>query len=335
MSDKKLRVALVGATGAVGEALLEVLAERDFPIAELHALGRADSGDTILFRNRPKRIRALAEFDFSQADLAFFCAGEAVASDAERAVAAGCRVIDLNPRSGLNTAWPLVVAGVNDADLSWELTPHVVAADGLVVQVALALAALADAGLQSIHLTSLEAVSGRGRQGVTELARQTARLLNAQPLEEGLFPAQMAFNVLPQIGAIEADGHTFGERLLIGELRRVLKSPSLSINVTRVQVPVFYGHAAALNVHFAQPLSAQQATDRLAEAGIEIVSDDAPGYPSPVGDSAGQDAVFAGRLRNDPDDPRGLNLWVVADNIRKGAAVNSVQIAEILIKSYR
>lgn len=331
MADaKKMRVAVVGAAGLVGEALLDVMVERDFPVTELIALGRGNAGDTVMFRGRPVPVKPLTGFDFRGVDIAFFCAGPDAAEDASRAVEAGCRVVDIGGHWRGDASVPTVVAGVNDPALEGLERPLVSSPGGLVVALAQALAALAASGLERVEVVSMEAVSGRGRAGVDELAGQSVRLLNAQSIDKkGVFPAQIAFNVLPQVAA---GGDPEAETAL--ELGRVLDLPPAAFNVTRVQVPVFHGHAAALHLGLRDPLPAARAVRLLRAAGLEHVTGHTPGYPTPVGDCAGHDEVFFGRVRNSGASGHGINLWLVADNVRKGAAVNSVQIGEILIKIY-
>ncbi|MGP0014185.1 MULTISPECIES: aspartate-semialdehyde dehydrogenase [Pseudomonas] len=323
-------IAVIGATGTVGETLVQILEERDFPVANLHLLASSESaGHSVPFRGKNVRVREVDEFDFGKVQLVFFAAGPAVTiSFAPRATAAGCTVIDL---SGALPA-PQVVPEAN---------PEVLATLGKPVQVgspsaaatalAVVLAPLKDLDIQRVTLTAALAVSSQGREAVTELARQTAELLNVRPLEPRFFDRQMAFNLLAQVGKPDAEGHVSLEKRLVSELRQLLSAPLLKISVTCIQAPVFFGDSYSVSLQTAGEvdLAAVNATLEAAE-GIELV--EAGDYPTAVGDAVGQDVVYVGRVRRGVDDPCELNLWLTADNVRKGAALNAVQLAELLIK---
>lgn len=323
-------IAVIGATGTVGETLVQILEERDFPVANLHLLASSESaGHSVPFRGKNVRVREVDEFDFGKVQLVFFAAGPAVTiSFAPRATAAGCTVIDL---SGALPA-PQVVPEAN---------PEVLATLGKPVQVgspsaaatalAVVLAPLKDLDIQRVTLTAALAVSSQGREAVTELARQTAELLNVRPLEPRFFDRQMAFNLLAQVGKPDAQGHVSLEKRLVSELRQLLAAPLLKISVTCIQAPVFFGDSYSVSLQTAGEvdLAAVNATLEAA-AGIELV--EAGDYPTAVGDAVGQDVVYVGRVRRGVDDPCELNLWLTADNVRKGAALNAVQLAELLIK---
>jgi len=323
-------IAVIGATGTVGETLVQILEERDFPVANLHLLASSESaGHSVPFRGKNVRVREVDEFDFGKVQLVFFAAGPAVTiSFAPRATAAGCTVIDL---SGALPA-PQVVPEAN---------PEVLATLGKPVQVgspsaaatalAVVLAPLKDLDIQRVTLTAALAVSSQGREAVTELARQTAELLNVRPLEPRFFDRQMAFNLLAQVGKSDAEGHVSLEKRLVSELRQLLSAPLLKISVTCIQAPVFFGDSYSVSLQTAGEvdLAAVNATLEAAE-GIELV--EAGDYPTAVGDAVGQDVVYVGRVRRGVDDPCELNLWLTADNVRKGAALNAVQLAELLIK---
>lgn len=323
-------IAVIGATGTVGETLVQILEERDFPVANLHLLASSESaGHSVPFRGKNVRVREVDEFDFGKVQLVFFAAGPAVTiSFAPRATAAGCTVIDL---SGALPA-PQVVPEAN---------PEVLATLGKPVQVgspsaaatalAVVLAPLKDLDIQRVTLTAALAVSSQGREAVTELARQTAELLNVRPLEPRFFDRQMAFNLLAQVGKPDAEGHVSLEKRLVSELRQLLAAPLLKISVTCIQAPVFFGDSYSVSLQTAGEvdLAAVNATLEAA-AGIELV--EAGDYPTAVGDAVGQDVVYVGRVRRGVDDPCELNLWLTADNVRKGAALNAVQLAELLIK---
>ncbi|KPZ01196.1 aspartate-semialdehyde dehydrogenase [Pseudomonas syringae] len=330
-------IAVVGATGTVGETVVQVLEERNFPVGNLYLLASIESaGHSVPFRGKNVRVREVDEFDFSTVRMAFFAAGPAVSrSHAEKAVAAGCTVIDL---SGAFTSAqaPNLVPEINATLLhSRGIAPCLVASPSAsATAVALALAPLRGLiDIQSVMVTACLAVSALGREGVSELARQTTELLNVRPLEARFFDRQMAFNLLAQVGTPDASGHLPLERRLVEELRELLALPSLKVSATCIQVPVFFGDSftVALRTAGAVDVAAVNAALESAE-GIELV--DAGDYPTPVGDAVGQDVVYVGRVRAGTDDSEQLNLWLTSDNVRKGAALNAVQVGELLIKDY-
>lgn len=326
-------IAVVGATGTVGETLVELLAEREFPIGTLHLLASIESaGASVPFRGKNLRVRDVAEFDFSQVRLAFFAAGEAVSrSFADRASQAGCAVIDLS--GALDDAKPLVPEA--NAGLLGELAPpyRVSSPSASAVALACALAPLASLGIERVTVTACLAVSSRGREGVNELARQTAELLNARPLEPRGVDRQVAFNLLAQVGEVDEHGHAELEKRLAGELQQLLGIEGLSVSATCALAPVFFGDSLALSVLCDSAVDVAGVRQLLETApGIELV--EAGDYPTVVGDAVGQDQVYVGRVRCAVSDPRQLNLWIASDNVRKGAALNAVQIAELLIKHY-
>ncbi|MFD2641021.1 aspartate-semialdehyde dehydrogenase [Pseudomonas japonica] len=329
-----LDIAVIGATGTVGETLVQILEERDFPVGTLYLLASSESaGSAVTFRGKNLRTRDVDEFDFAKVRLAFFAAGPAVTlSFAARATAAGCTVIDLAGALPAEQA-PAVVPEANPQVLAALPTPAVIhSPSAAAVALAVALAPLKDL-LTPLHVnvTACLAVSAQGREAVSELARQTAELLNARPLEPRFFDRQMAFNLLAQVGASDEQGHGLLERRLVRELRELLGMPLLSISVTCVQVPVFFGdsYTVTLNTSEAVDLLAVNAALEAAD-GVELV--EAGDYPTPVGDAVGQDVVYVGRVRGGIDESRQLNLWLTTDNVRKGAGLNAVQLAELLIK---
>lgn len=341
MSKKSsYKIAMVGATGAVGEAVLAILAERDFPVSELVPLASERSaGGKVDFAGKSLTVRDLAGYDFADVDIAFFSAGAAVSREhVPRATAAGAVVIDNTSEFRYQDDVPLVISEVN---------PHAVAqytARGIIanpncstMQMLVALAPIHRAvGIERINVATYQSVSGAGRSGMAELGRQTAALLNFQPVEPALFPRQIAFNVIPHIDDFQPNGYTREEMKLVWETRKILEDPGIAVNPTAVRVPVFYGHAEAVHIETRDKITAEDARELLRQAEGVVVMDErqAGGYPTPVGDAAGQDAVFVGRIREDISHERGLDLWVVSDNIRKGAALNAVQIAELLVSSY-
>ena len=324
-------IAIIGATGTLGETLVQVLEERDFPVGTLHLLASSESaGAAVAFRRKNVRVREVDAFDFSQVRLAFFAATPAVSVDfAGRARAAGCAVIDLAAAAGI----PVLVPEVNAGQLAGLAAPlHLASPGSSAVALALLLAPLRDLlPFQHLSVTACLAVSALGREAVTELARQTAELLNVRPLEPRFFDRQVAFNVLPQVGKPDAAGHLALERRLVGELRELLNMPLLKVSVSCIQVPVFFGDSFTVSLRTAAPVDLARIAAILdAAPGIERVEND--DYPTPVGDAVGQDVVYVGRLRSGVDDPTELNLWATVDNVRKGGALNAVQLAELLIK---
>lgn len=333
-------VAIVGATGAVGETLLSILAERKFPISRLIALASVRSaGDDVEFDGKSIRVLDLTEFDFAGVDIAFFSAGGAVSKiHAPRAAAAGAVVIDNTSEFRYQDDIPLIVSEVNPEALAGYTKHGIVANPNCsTMQMMVALAPIHRAvGITRINVATYQSVSGAGRSGGEELGRQTAAMLNFQSFEPDRFPVQIAFNLIPQIDVFEDNGYTREEMKMVWETRKILGDDSIAVNPTAVRVPVFFGHAEAIHVEMRESLSVERARALLEAApGVVVVDVHEPGgYPTPVTHAAGTDATYVGRIREDISHPRGLNLWVVSDNIRKGAALNAVQIAELLVRSY-
>lgn len=338
--SKNVDIAIVGVTGAVGEVMLEILEQRDFPLDQVYPLASASSaGKRVEFRGKSLVVRELAEFDFSRVQVALFCAGEAVAAEyVPRATAAGCVVIDSSARFRTDAAVPLVVPEVNPQAIAGYAAQKIIASpDATTVQLLVALKPIYDTvGIERLNLATYQAVSGSGKAGIKELAGQTANLLNARPLEPRVYDRQIAFNALARVAELEDNGYTQAEMNLVRESRKVLGDDALAINPTAVRVPVFYAHGIAVHLETRDKLSAGQARALLQQAaGVTVM--DGPGEdgcPSAVTDAANQNTVLVGRIREDISHPRGLDLWIVSDNVRKGAALNSVQIAEILVKDY-
>src|SRR5579883_254914 len=341
MSKKdKYRVAMVGATGAVGETLLAILAERKFPVAELVPLASARSaGQRVRFAGREITVQDLAKYDFNGVDIAFFSAGGKVSREhAPRAAAAGAVVIDNTSEFRYQDDIPLVVSEVNPDAVARYTTRGIIANPNCsTMQMLVALAPIhRAAGIERINVATYQSVSGAGRSGLDELGRQTAALLNFQPATPSKFPAQIAFNLIPHIDDFQDNGYTKEEMKMVWETRKILEDESIQVNPTCVRVPVFYGHSEAVHVETRVKLSANEASALLAKApGVTLVDErKAGGYPTPAGHASGKDEVFVGRIREDISHPRGLDMWIVSDNIRKGAALNAVQIAELLVRDY-
>ncbi len=329
-----VNVAIAGATGAVGEALVEILEERNFPVGELYLLASERSaGKRIQFRGKSVMVQRLDEFDFSQAQIGLFSAGGDLSAEfAPRAAAAGCVVIDNTSFFRYDDDIPLIVPEVNAHVLGEYRNRNIIANPNCsTTQMVAALKPIYDAvGITRINVATYQAVSGAGAGGVRELAGQTANLLNAKPIEPDVMPVQIAFNAIPQIDKFQDNGYTREEMKMVWETRKILQDEAIQVNPTCVRIPVFYGHSEAVHIETRDQISAAEVTELLAAApGVEVFTEDT--YPTAVEHAAGTDPVFVGRIREDISHPNGINLWVVSDNVRKGAALNSVQIAELLL----
>ena len=328
-------IALLGATGAVGNAVLELLAERQFPVGELYVLASENSaGETLRFEGRSLRVENAADFDWSQAQLAFFVAGrDASARYAEEAASAGCLVIDSSDCFALSPDVPLVVPDVNPHVLADYRNRNLISvADSLTSQLLSAIKPMVDAaGLGRLQVTNLISASSHGKSAVDGLAGESARLLNGVPAEEHFFGRQLAFNLLPQLA--DAEGSVASERRLVDQVRKVLQDEGLPIAVSSVQAPVFYGNAQIVHLESLRPLSADEARAELAQA-ADISLSDEDDYPTQVGDASGNEQLSVGCVRNDYGIPELLQFWSVADNIRFGGALMAVKTAEKLVQEY-
>jgi aspartate-semialdehyde dehydrogenase len=330
---------LVGATGAVGSQIIECLEERDFPVGSIRFFASPLSvGQVLEFRDEPVVVEELRSESFAGIDLAFFAAGREQSREfCPAAHAAGAVCIDCSDAWRMDNDVPLVIPEVNPQDMALYTRKGIVANPGSAsLQLALALKPLHDAArIRRLVVATYQAVSGNGRKGVEELRVQSGELLNGRPAPAKVFPHQVAFNVLPQGDEFLDNGYTREEMALVHESRKILGAADLEVTATAAWVPVFYGHSEAVNVETEEPLSPERARALLAAApGIQVVDSVAEkGYPMPV-DAGGQDRVYVGRLREDASVAHGLNLWIVADNLRKGAATNCLQIAEILTQTY-
>lgn len=337
--QRRMKVAVVGATGAVGECLLELLKSRKFPIGELVPLASAGSaGKRVKFGSEQLQVKDLAQYDFAGTDIALFSAGGSVSSEhAPRAAAAGTFVVDNTSHFRYMPEIPLVVAEVNPQALEQARTGRIIANPNCsTMQMLVALKPIHDAvGITRINVATYQSVSGAGRSGMEELGRQTAALLNFKDPKPAKFPVQIAFNLIPQIDVFTDNGYTKEEMKMVWETQKIL-DPAILVNPTCVRVPVFYGHSEAVHIETRAKISAEEVRRLLAGApGVEVVDEARPGgWPTPVTHAAGKDPVYVGRIREDLSHPCGLNLWIVADNLRKGAALNAVQIAELLVKHY-
>ena len=336
----KCDVAVVGATGAVGECLLGILAEREFPLENIHALASERSaGARVMCGNKPITVENLADFDFGKVEIGLFSAGGSVSREyAPKAAAAGCVVIDNTSCFRYDDDIPLVVTEVNPQCLADYRNRNIIANPNCsTMQMVVALKPIHDAaGIRRISVATYQAVSGAGRAAVEELAGQTAALLNGRPPEAKAFPSQIAFNALPHIDSFQDNGYTREEMKMDWETRKILGDDSIRVSATCVRIPVFYGHSEAVQIETERPISALEVRDLLLAApGVSVVDEpESNSYPTPVEHAAGTDPVFVGRIREDISLENGINLWIVADNIRKGAALNTVQIAELLLAEY-
>jgi aspartate-semialdehyde dehydrogenase len=317
--------------------MIELLESRGFPVENLYPLGSDNSaGSVVYFNGKSRRVGNLAEFDFSQEQIALFSAGSDVAAEyAPQAVEAVCVVIDNSSCFRDEPDVPLIVPEVNPERIH-EHTGIIANPNCSTIQMLVAVAPIyRSVGIRRINVATYQAVSGGGRKAVEELARQTALLLNAQEIDTQIFLKQMAFNVLPQIDDFDDSGYTREEMKMVTETRKILEDEDIGVNPTCVRVPVFFGHSEAVHIETREQISALEVREMLQMApGIEVVDDAVSGgWATPVTEATGKDAVFVSRIREDLSSENGIDLWVVADNVRKGAALNAVQIAELLIQA--
>lgn len=336
ITKASLNIAVVGATGLVGETILNVLHAREFPVGDLYPLASANSsGDTVLFGHKNYEVGDVAEFDFAQVDLAFFSAGSEVSAKyAPLAAAAGCVVIDNTAYFRQDMDIPLVIPEINPEALAGYNKKNIIANPNCsTIIMLMALYPIHKAvGISEINVATYQSVSGTGRAAISELVEQLGLLLNGRPVTPEVYPRQIAFNVLPQVDTILENGISKEELKMVQETHKILQDTSIKINATAVRVPVIYGHSEAITITTKEPLSAQTAKEILTQAaGLQIITEN-DDYPTALDVGVESDQIFVGRIRNAMDNDRQLQLWVVGDNVRKGAALNSVQIAELLCK---
>jgi aspartate-semialdehyde dehydrogenase len=337
---KTYNIAVVGATGAVGETMLSILEERNFPVGEVYALASANSvGKRVPFKGGTLKVEDLATFDFSKVQIGLFSPGASVSEIyAPIAAAAGCVVIDNTSQFRYDDDIPLVVPEVNPQAIAQYKTRGIIANPNCsTIQMLVALKPIYDAvGITRINVATYQAVSGTGKEAIEELGRQTSDIFNSRSFEPSVYPKQIAFNVLPQIDVFMENGYTKEEMKMVWETQKIMGDSTILVNATAVRVPVFYGHSEAVHIETRDKISASEVRALLEKAdGVTVVDERVNGgYPTAVTHSAGHDATFVGRIREDISHPRGIDLWVVSDNIRKGAALNSIQIAEVLIRDY-
>ena len=339
VKKQEYRVAVVGATGAVGEQIREILEQRLFPVKELRLLAsKKSAGQMLPFRRKEVRVEELQEDSFQDTDLALFSAGaEVSAKFAPLAVKAGAAVVDNTAHFRMEPDIPLVVPEVNPKDIARYRKRGIVANPNCsTIQMVVALKPIYDAaGIRRVVVSSYQSVSGAGRMAMEELSQQSVALFNGQEIKKEKFPHQIAFNCIPHIDAFLDSGYTKEEMKMVDETRKILSDPSIRMTATAVRVPVFCGHSESVNVETERKLTVEEVKDLLRKSPGVLLCDDpeADVYPMAI-DTVGQDATLVGRIREDDSVPNGLNLWIVADNLRKGAALNAVQIAEILIRDY-
>ena len=334
-AERRFTVAVVGATGAVGETMLNILAERQFPVGQIVALASERSaGGEVEFAGRKVKVQDLATFDPTGVDIALFSAGGGVSKEyGPKFAAAGAVVIDNSSAFRYDDDVPLVVSEVNPEAAKNRPRGIIANPNCSTMQMLVALAPLhREYGIERINVATYQSVSGAGRSALEELGRQTANILNFQDADPQRFPLQIAFNLIPHIDDFQDNGFTKEEMKLVWETRKILGDDSIQVNPTAVRVPVFFGHSEAVAIETRKKVTPEAARALLEQSpGVEVVDErKAGGYPTPVTHASGNDAVYVGRIREDFSHPRGLNLWIVSDNIRKGAALNAVQLAELV-----
>lgn len=335
---QKFDVCVLGATGLVGKTMIEILQQRDFPINKLYPLASARSaGEFIEFNGENIEVLDADNFDWSLAQIGFFSAGGSISAKyAPLAGEAGCIVIDNTSEFRYEADIPLVVPEVNPDALAEYRNRNIIANPNCsTIQMLVALKPIQDAvGIDRINVCTYQSVSGGGKTAMDELAHQTANLLQGKPIEPKAFSRQIAFNVIPQIDVFMENGYTKEEMKMVWETKKIFGDENIRVNPTAVRVPVFFGHAEALHIETSAPISAEEVKELLRHADGVVLCENDEDFPTQIGEASGKDATFVGRVREDISHNNGINMWVVADNVRKGAATNSIQIAELLIKEY-
>ena len=335
---QKFDVCVLGATGLVGKTIIEILEQRDFPINKLYPLASARSaGEFIDFNGESIEVLDADHFDWSQAQIGFFSAGGSISAKyAPIAAEAGCIVIDNTSEFRYDDDIPLIVPEVNPQALADYRNRNIIANPNCsTIQMMVALKPIYDAvGIDRVNVCTYQSVSGGGKAAMDELAKQTADLLSGKPVESKNFPRQIAFNVIPQIDVFLDNGYTKEEMKMVWETKKILGDDNVLVNPTAVRVPVFFGHGESLHIETRSPISAEEVKELLKQAPGIVVCENDEDFPTQIGDASGKDETLIGRIREDISHPNGINMWIVADNVRKGAATNSIQIAELLIKDY-
>jgi aspartate-semialdehyde dehydrogenase len=339
MSKKQFHVAVAGATGAVGNQMIACLEERNFPVASIKFLASSRSaGKKLNFRGTPVVVEEMTENSFKGMDIALFSAGGSTSEKfAPAAAASGCVVIDNSSAWRMDPQVPLVVPEVNSHAIAGYKQKGIIANPNCsTIQMVVALNPIHKAfGIKRIVVSTYQAVSGTGQKAIVELDNQVRAILSNQPIERKVYPHRIAFNCLPHIDVFLDNGYTKEEMKMVWETQKIMEDETIGVTATTVRVPVFYSHSESINIETRRPITPAAVRDLLATApGVKVVDDlKTNTYPMPI-DTAGQDLTFVGRIRQDESIPNAINLWVVADNIRKGAATNAVQIAEILAETY-
>jgi len=338
--SKQWNVAVVGATGLVGSTMLSILEQRNFPVGELFPLASARSvGKTIRFKGRDIPVQDLATFDFSKAQVGLFSAGGSVSAEfAPKAGAAGCVVVDNTSHFRYENDIPLVVTEVNPHAIKNFRPRNIIANPNCsTMQMVVALKPIHDAvGISRINVATYQSVSGGGQKAMNELSDQLQATAAGRAVTPKVIAKQIAHNCVPHIDVFLDNGYTKEEMKMHWETQKIMEDQAITVNATAVRVPVYVGHSEAVHIETRRKISVEQVRELLSRApGVVLMDERRPGgYPTAVTEAAGKDPVYVGRIREDVGHERGLNLWIVADNVRKGAALNSVQIAEILVKDY-
>lgn len=335
--SKTYDIAVAGATGLVGDAMIRILEERDFPVGKLYPLASQRSiGRNIEFRGEPHAVDVLDDFDFRKAQLAFFSAGGSVSAEhAPRAASAGTVVIDNTSHFRYEDDIPLVVPECNAIRIADYSNRGIIANPNCsTIQLVVALQPIhVAAGIERINVATYQATSGAGRGAMTSLTEQTQAHLSGADVSINGGEKPVAFNAVPKISSLMDTGYTMEEMKMVWETRKIFEDPGIMVNPTCVRIPVYFGHSEAVHIETRTKVTVPEAQKLLNSApGVVLLDGNEPGdYPTAATDAAHRDAVYVGRIREDLSHPRGLDMWVVADNVRKGAALNSVQIAEILV----
>lgn len=338
--SKKYNIAIAGATGAVGEALITILEQRNFPIDNLYPLASADSvGKRVKCQGKSWKVQDLSKFDFTQAEIGLFSAGGSLSEKyAPIAANAGCIVIDNTSFFRYKDDIPLIIPEVNPDEISKYKNHNIIANPNCsTIQMLVALKPIYDAvGIKRINVATYQAVSGSGKEAISELTQQTINLLNGRDIETKVYPKQIAFNVIPHIDSFQENGYTKEEMKMVWETKKIFQDENILVNPTCVRVPVLFGHSEAVHIETDKKITAKEAKAILQKANAVKVIDkqEDAGYATPFTDGANKDETFVSRIREDISHKNGLNIWIVADNVRKGAALNAIQIAEVLIEKY-
>jgi aspartate-semialdehyde dehydrogenase len=339
MGSKKFNVALAGATGAVGNQMIACLEERNFPVGKIKLLASSRSkGRELSFKDRPVKVEEMTEASFKDMDIALFSAGGGTSQHfAPFAAKAGCVVVDNSSAWRMDPDVPLMVPEVNPHAVAGYTKKRIIGNPNCsTIQMVIALHPIHQKyRIKRVVVSTYQAVSGTGIKAMDELSDQTRAIMNFSDSETRVYPHPIAFNCLPHIDVFQENGYTKEEMKMLNETRKIMEDDSIQVTATTVRVPVFYGHSESVNIETEEPVSVDDVKSLLAEApGVKVVDDPSKNvYPMPI-DAAGQDLTYVGRIRKDFSIPNGINMWIVADNIRKGAATNTVQIAELLAKDY-